>query len=174
MPNWNDGDILEVAKTMWMQGASGQYIADALTEKTGANVTKNAVIGKLNRLGMGEKRRNALGSVFYPTKTSHTPRMKRTQQAQRAEDAYREQAETKILAEQTKKRAREADIQLKTEIIVPPEERRNVLTRTAKQCHWPYDHPQSPDFHYCHHDHVPNLPYCDVHIHHAYVRLPKK
>jgi len=46
-------ESLEVLRRMWSQeGASASMIANALSDKFSARVSRNAVIGKVNRLGL--------------------------------------------------------------------------------------------------------------------------
>lgn len=49
--SWTDADV-ETLKTLWRKKNSASEIAEALTRQTGRYFTRNAIIGKINRLGL--------------------------------------------------------------------------------------------------------------------------
>ena len=50
--------VARVLRRLWRRGCTARQIANALNERYGLTLTRNAVIGKLHRMGMmGERRK---------------------------------------------------------------------------------------------------------------------
>ena len=147
---WTE-DRVEILKKLWAEGLSASQIAGRL-----GGVTRNAVIGKVHRLGLS-------GRTTTSRMKSHRPR--RITRARRAakpryagnpalrslyhpeSDAYQPQFE---------------------ELNIPLEERKSIQTLEEGHCRWPIGDPQDPDFHFCGKTKVEGLSYCKFHACRAY------
>ncbi|MEL6372858.1 MAG: GcrA family cell cycle regulator [Pseudomonadota bacterium] len=148
---WTD-ERVEILKKLWAEGLSASQIAGRLGE-----VTRNAVIGKVHRLGLS-------GRATTSRLKSHRPRVrsnaKRT--AKRRFDGkvsplgalYGGEAEPYVPPAE--------------EIEIPLEERKYIQTLEANDCRWPIGDPQSADFHFCGKPKAPGLPYCECHARRAF------
>jgi GcrA cell cycle regulator len=148
---WND-ERVELLKKLWADGLSASQIAGRL-----GGVTRNAVIGKVHRLGLS-------GRATTSRMKSHRPRA-RSQSARRlmkprfasiGNPAFRS-----LLAEEPYTPPAE-------ELVIPLAERKSIQTLTEISCRWPIGDPQLPDFHFCGRSKVTGLPYCDFHARRAF------
>jgi len=134
--SWTD-ERIERLKTMWAEGLSASQIARALGE-----VTRNAVIGKVHRLGLAgrataprvERPRPA------PAPRLHVPRVS----VMRAEPVVEEPLEPM------------------------PENAVTVADLSASVCRWPIGDPAQSDFRFCGRKAKAGAPYCEAHVRMAY------
>jgi GcrA cell cycle regulator len=149
---WND-ERVELLKKLWSDGLSASQIAGRL-----GGVTRNAVIGKVHRLGLS-------GRATTSRMKSHRPRA-RTQTARRlmkprfptmGNPAFRN-----LLAES------EPYTPPAEELDIPLNERKSIQTLTEISCRWPIGDPQHSDFHFCGRKKVTGLPYCEFHARRAF------
>lgn len=153
---WND-ERVEQLKKLWSEGLSASQIAGRL-----GSVTRNAVIGKVHRLGLS-------GRATTSRMKSHRPRPKAMQAAQAkrmGQKARFPQPGTSPLqrmlmeAEPFQASAEELDI--------PLAERKTIQTLTECTCRWPIGDPQHAEFHFCGKQKVAGLPYCEFHARRAF------
>jgi GcrA cell cycle regulator len=154
--SWND-ERVEALKKLWADGLSASQIAGRL-----GGVTRNAVIGKVHRLGLA-------GRATTSRMKSHRPRV-RTQAATRrlmnkarppvniGNPAFR----SLYLADS------EPYVPPAEDVVIPLAERKYIQTLTETCCRWPIGDPQQPDFHFCGKGKIPGLPYCEVHARRAF------
>jgi GcrA cell cycle regulator len=149
---WND-ERVELLKKLWSDGLSASQIAGRL-----GGVTRNAVIGKVHRLGLS-------GRATTSRMKSHRPRA-RSQSARRlmkprfanlGNPAFRN-----LLADS------EPYIPPAEELVIPLNERKSIQTLTEVSCRWPIGDPQLADFHFCGRNKVTGLPYCEFHARRAF------
>ena len=149
---WND-ERVELLKKLWSDGLSASQIAGRL-----GGVTRNAVIGKVHRLGLS-------GRATTSRMKSHRPRA-RSQSARRlmkprfaniGNPAFRN-----LLAESEPYRPPAE------ELVIPLNERKSIQTLTEISCRWPIGDPQLADFHFCGRKKVTGLPYCEFHARRAF------
>jgi len=149
---WND-ERVELLKKLWSDGLSASQIAGRL-----GGVTRNAVIGKVHRLGLS-------GRATTSRMKSHRPRA-RAQNARRlmkprfptiGNPAFRN-----LLAES------EPYTPPAEELEIPLNERKSIQTLTEVSCRWPIGDPQHTDFHFCGRKKVTGLPYCEFHARRAF------
>lgn len=137
--SWNDASV-KLLKKLWADGLSCSQISRFLYLETGGHFTRNAVIGKIHRMGLQE--RNA-----PPRKTAARPRLKLPP--------------TPLPDEPP---ACEPDA-----VVLQSGAHVTIATVGSKQCRWPHGDPQSMDFHLCGHQiSDPMSPYCDFHTRRAY------
>lgn len=150
---WND-ERVEVLKKLWSDGLSASQIAGRL-----GGVTRNAVIGKVHRLGLS-------GRATTSRMKSHRPRA-RTQSAKRLMKPrfanIGNPALRNLYLGDTEPYVPPAE-----EVVIPMNERKYIQTLTEVCCRWPIGDPQHADFHFCGKNKVAGLPYCDVHARRAF------
>lgn len=153
--SWND-ERVEVLKKLWADGLSASQIAGRL-----GGVTRNAVIGKVHRLGLS-------GRATTSRMKSHRPRT-RVQAANKRLARPRfvpnvgNPALRNLYLADTEPYAPPAE-----ELEIPLKERKYIQTLTEGCCRWPIGDPQHSDFHFCGKTKVTGLPYCEVHARRAF------
>ena len=154
--SWTD-DRVEMLKKLWADGLSASQIAAEL-----GGITRNAVIGKVHRLGLSGRAKAPSSSVPRPRKArapSHVFRSIRasmrgnTALATHAVAAY----ETEIEPEPEP-----------LENVIPIGQRCSILELTEDKCHWPIGDPGQADFFFCGGKTIIGLPYCGHHARIAY------
>ncbi len=151
---WTD-ERVEQLRQMWLDGLSASQIAARL-----GGVTRNAVIGKVHRLGLSGR--------GAPTRvTRRRPSVPRAPRAQTASTPRREQGakETAVAA------APEPE---ELEVISDPAMHANLLELNEQTCKWPNGDPGEESFHFCGQRSAPGLPYCAAHAKKAYQPLPSR
>ena len=150
--SWTD-ERVETLKTLWQEGLSASQIAAEL-----GGVTRNAVIGKVHRLGLSGR--------GQPTTTAK--RQRRTPE-EAAVRRTRQPVTIGSLALQTDMEAvAEPAPQLRRNVVVPIAKRLTIEALTERTCKWPIGDPGNEDFHFCGHDSLESLPYCEYHAGMAY------
>lgn len=155
---WTD-DRVELLKKLWAEGLSASQIANQL-----GGVTRNAVIGKVHRLGLSGRtttsRAKAPRARRRPAHTHNRasrPQM-RTQGSAALKPAYDADAEEEF-------QLAPAPI---LELVIPPNERASILTLTETKCRWPIGDPGDEEFHFCGRHSEAGVPYCEHHSSIAY------
>ena len=143
--SWTE-ERVELLKRLWAEGRSARYIGHEL------GVTRNAVIGKVSRLGL-------TGRIKPDRpKAPRAPRPRRVRNLGKAGFALIEpQVEP------------DPYIPLE-EIEIPIEQRRSLKQLREHHCRWPVGDPQDEDFYFCGGHAVKDLPYCKAHCRIAYMR----
>jgi len=151
---WTD-ERVELLKKLWAEGLSASQIAGRL-----GGVTRNAVIGKVHRLGLSGRATSSRSSSPRPRRTN-VPRAKRTQAVMlgtRGATELKPQYETELDLVP-------APLQ---ELVIPLNERASILTLKEAMCRWPIGDPGEPEFHFCGRKSCGTLPYCEHHARMAY------
>lgn len=149
---WTD-ERVELLKKLWADGLSASQIAAEL-----GGITRNAVIGKVHRLGLSGRAKSPSSSAPRQRKTrapSHLMRISRP--AMRGNTALAH--------------AYEYDVDPEPEVIeniIPLGQRRALLELNEETCRWPIGDPATSDFFFCGGKPIPGLPYCSYHSRVAY------
>jgi GcrA cell cycle regulator len=150
---WND-ERVDVLKKLWADGLSASQIAGRL-----GGVTRNAVIGKVHRLGLS-------GRATTSRMKSHRPRVRalaaRRPMKTRLPHAGNSPFRVLCLGDS------EPYVPPAEELVIPLAERKYIQTLTESCCRWPIGDPQQPEFHFCGRKKIPGLPYCEVHARRAF------
>ena len=150
--SWTD-ERVELLKKLWADGLSASQIAAEL-----GGITRNAVIGKVHRLGLSGRAKSPSSSAPRPRKArAHSHMLRVSRPAMRGNTALAH--------------AYEYDIEPEPEIldnIIPIGQRRTLLELNEMTCRWPIGDPGSADFFFCGGQTVTNLPYCAYHSRVAY------
>jgi GcrA cell cycle regulator len=166
--SWTD-ERVERLKTLWSEGLSASQIAAEL----GA-VTRNAVIGKVHRLGLSGRAKPqvqpsrpqmpATGTASRvkaaPTRSVAQAPVSRTTAHPVSVGATALKADT--LAEQVLATAPAVDLE------PPTFERVTILSLNEQTCKWPIGDPGKPDFFFCGRKSDVGIPYCAFHARLAY------
>lgn len=170
---WTDERVATLSK-MWGEGQSASQIAKEL-----GGVTRNAVIGKVHRLGLS----NRATTTTKPkaTKPAAKPRVKA-----KAKETPVKVSTSKSITEIPQAR----DIPRKRPIItagkpLPPQpsasevsaealanvaeiekkaKKLNLMQLTERTCKWPIGDPATDDFWFCGHSVQAGKPYCETHV----------
>lgn len=147
----------DTLKKLWADGHSGSAIARRL-----GGVTRNAVIGKVHRLGLPLRVRPAKNERKRRHRV-YVPRPKPVPTT-----AY-----ARMLATMPKEEIAAPYV----ELDIPLKERQTIETLEKHHCRWPIGDPQHADFHFCGKQKVAGLSYCEFHARRAYappaVRRPR-
>ena len=154
---WTE-ERVEILKRLWQEGLSASQIAAEL-----GGVTRNAVIGKVHRLGLSGRGQP----------TTSIKRQRRAQQPQQQPSTMRRTNRQPMtignLALQTNIEALpDADIQPRHNVVVPIAKRLTIEMLTERTCKWPIGDPGHENFHFCGHDSLEATPYCEYHAGVAY------
>jgi GcrA cell cycle regulator len=176
--SWND-ERVELLKKMWSEGQSASQIAKEL-----GNVTRNAVIGKVHRLGLSN--RAGAAPVKPAEKVEAAPARPAPKVAETAVPAPEPRAE-KVAPQQ---QAAQPQVPARPKIVpagqpLPPQPSANeispealasvrevekkakritLMELTERTCKWPIGDPATDDFWFCGLAVQPGKPYCDAHV----------
>lgn len=156
--SWND-ERVELLKKLWSDGLSASQIAGRL-----GGVTRNAVIGKVHRLGLS-------GRATTSRMKSHRPRTRPQPNANPASKRLMKPRFANV-GNSALRNLYLGDNEPYTppaeELEIPLKERKYIQTLTENCCRWPIGDPQQADFHFCGKSKVAGLPYCEVHARRAF------
>ena len=149
---WTD-DRVDLLKKLWAEGLSASQIAGRL-----GSVSRNAVIGKVHRLGLSGRATTSRMKSHRPRQRMASKRMAKSRYATIGNPALRAlyNAETNVYLAPTE------------ELVIPVAERKSIQTLTEVTCRWPIGDPQHTEFHFCGKNKVPGLPYCEFHARRAF------
>ena len=183
--SWTD-ERVETLKKMWAEGQSASQIAKEL-----GGVTRNAVIGKVHRLGLS----NRVGGGAHDGADDEAPAAVRSEPSARASEPAARTADPAPRAATPPERpapttATITPIPLRKAIIpagqpLPPQPSANeispevlasvrevekhakkltLMELTERTCKWPIGDPATEDFWFCGLQSVPGKPYCEAHV----------
>ena len=180
--SWTD-ERVETLKRMWGEGQSASQIAKEL-----GGVTRNAVIGKVHRLGLsnrvgGKDEEEAEVAAAAPPKVEPAPRVVVEPMAPRAERPVERPAPPPGGATVTSLPVRKAIIpagqplppqpaanEISPEALASVREvekrakRLTLMELTERTCKWPIGDPATDDFWFCGLPSLPGKPYCEAHV----------
>ncbi len=152
--SWTD-ERVDLLKKLWSEGLSASQIAGRI-----GSVTRNAVIGKVHRLGLS-------GRATTSRMKTHRPRPRVVNQKRIAARARFPAVGNPALRALYQPDA-EPFVPAVEELVIPMHERKTLETLTETHCRWPIGDPQHADFHFCGKGKVPGLPYCELHARRAF------
>ena len=145
---WTD-ERVELLKKLWADGLSASQIAAEL-----GGITRNAVIGKVHRLGLSGRAKSPSSAAPRPRKARSSGQMLRVSRpAIRGNTAL----------------AYDYDLEPEPELLeIPVEQRKTLLQLNEHTCRWPVGDPGGSDFYFCGGETATDLPYCGYHCRVAY------
>lgn len=159
---WTD-ERVDLLKKLWADGLSASQIAGRL-----GGVTRNAVIGKVHRLGLSGRATTTRTKAARPRRAAARPKPQTG-----GGGAYMRtqgNAALKLYYETDEEQQPEAIIKpmLVQELYIPPDQRASILTLKETNCRWPIGDPTDDEFHFCGRDSLESGPYCEYHARVAY------
>ena len=151
--SWND-ERVETLKKLWQEGLSASQIASRI-----GGVTRNAVIGKVHRLGLSGR---------APTSRTSSPRPRPRISAPRRPAKPRFNSVGPMALRPGFQLEAEPYVSTYEELEIPAAERKSLLDLVESSCRWPIGDPQHQDFHFCNRSKVTGLPYCEFHSRRAF------
>lgn len=147
---WTE-DRVEMLKKLWTEGLSASQIARQM-----GGVTRNAVIGKVHRLGLSGRATPARVTTAKINSTATTgapsqPSIAATNLSYKEDDTLQHN-----------------ETPSEPEPILSKEERTSVLNLTEHTCKWPVGDPGTKNFHFCGARSKASSPYCETHAAQAY------
>ncbi len=177
--SWTD-ERVEMLKKMWSEGQSASQIAKEL-----GGVTRNAVIGKVHRLGLSNrsstpKESEAPAKPVETTKAKAAGKKETATKKQVAADAApAKPAAKEVTAPQRAKpivpagqplppQPSQSEISEETRANLAALEKKakklSLMQLTERTCKWPIGDPATEDFWFCGHPVQPGKPYCETHV----------
>ncbi len=182
--SWTDERVSRLTK-LWQDGLSASQIAADL-----GGVTRNAVIGKVHRLGMSNRDKPAgtggkkAATADKPASTQRrkseprragsaqpmgqpaggyaSPAFARTAQ-QSSAGATMGNAALKMELEEDVAEAPAPQHQAAEDVVIPISRKLDLLQLTESTCKWPTGDPTMPGFSFCGHQTAEDKPYCEHH-----------
>ncbi|MEM9392880.1 MAG: GcrA family cell cycle regulator [Pseudomonadota bacterium] len=182
--SWTD-ERVEILKTMWGEGKSASQIAKEL-----GGVTRNAVIGKVHRLGLSNRNGGAGSAKSAPKEPARATSGSSTQTASAASKAAVKPTRVKEPSPEPMTAAPVAPTLLRKPIVpagqpLPPQPSANeispealasvrevekkakklsLMELTERTCKWPIGDPATDDFWFCGLPVQAGKPYCEAHV----------
>lgn len=144
---------VDILKQLWKDGLTASQISKRL-----GGVTRNACIGKVRRLSLPFR-----GSG----RPKYNPGASRSIATPRELKARRTQARARVSTVQELFKA-EAYVSSSPELVIPINERKQLVDLTSSDCCSPIGDPKEKDFHFCGRPRVVGLPYCEHHARRNY------
>jgi GcrA cell cycle regulator len=139
--NWTE-DRVEMLAKLWEEGLSASAIAAQI-----GGVTRNAVIGKVHRLGLAGR--------IKPAATAIPPKTKK--------DGAGMVSGNLALKTEEQPQAQESVMTLYPDNVIPMAQRVNLMGLKESTCRFPVGDPTSKDFYFCGGRSDINTPYCAFH-----------
>jgi GcrA cell cycle regulator len=153
--NWTD-ERVEMLRKLWTDGLSASQIAAEM-----GGVTRNAVIGKVHRLGLSGRAKPAQPAQRQRRVRPQTP-SRPTMPAVRGNTALATQAAPDLRPQA------EPLPETLPDNVVPIAQRCSILQLNESTCRWPVGDPSSADFYFCGAKSQTGVPYCAHHARIAY------
>ncbi len=141
---WTE-ERVETLKKLWAEGLSAAQIANKI-----GGVTRNAVIGKVHRLGLSGR--------ATPTKPQRGCAPSAPQQPQGATAAPPREEIKSVIPEP----------EFAAPLVLDTGDSATVATIQNNMCKWPIGDPARDDFHFCGQPTLPGKSYCAYHAHMAF------
>jgi GcrA cell cycle regulator len=149
---WSEPRV-ELLKKLWESGLSASQIAAEI-----GDVTRNAVIGKVHRLGLSGRAKSPATAAPRQRKARPAQQMMRVSRpVSRGNTALAHAFEVEEVADP-----------VTFDNVVPMSQRLSLLELNEATCHWPVGDPSSPEFFFCGGKALTGLPYCTHHSRVAY------
>jgi GcrA cell cycle regulator len=160
--SWTDENV-ELLRKLWLDGRSASQISSQL----GHGLTRNAVIGKVHRLGLAGRAKSPLSASSSP-RPAPTPRVaSRSSSIGGARAAVRGATALALSPEPMLERLPA----FHEDVVVPMSLRVTIVELKESMCRWPLGDPTSSEFRYCGSPAANGSPYCAHHGKLAYQPL---
>ena len=164
---WTDERIKQL-RQLWSEGQSASKIAEQL-----GGVTRNAVIGKIHRLGLSNRSENSEKKIITK-KRGRPPKVKNTDNFQKQTDDSKNKKFSQINSDKfddlhvdglgnDKNILPEATLASIAE-LEENAKKLNLMELTERTCKWPIGDPATENFWFCGHPSEQGKPYCSTHV----------
>ncbi|GIL02295.1 MAG: hypothetical protein BroJett030_21940 [Alphaproteobacteria bacterium] len=157
--SWTD-ERVNLLKKLWSDGFSASQIAAEL-----GSVTRNAVIGKVHRLGLsGRTKTQASAAASRPKRPVRNG-------AYVARTGHNGQRATLVRSQLRLAEGHEGRPAEEEELAAPLPLELKLTQLTERTCKWPIGDPATDAFHFCGHQPRDGSPYCPYHFRIAYQQV---
>jgi GcrA cell cycle regulator len=140
--SWTD-ERVELLRKLWNDGLSASQVAAEI----GAGITRNAVIGKIHRLGLSQR---AKTPVAQRPRAAAKPATARPQtSATRPAASHGPAVMGNVALALTPHIMPSPDLRPQEEVVIPLSERVTLMELRESMCRWPIGDPTSPEFRFC-------------------------
>ena len=164
---WTDERIKQL-RQLWSEGQSASKIAEKL-----GGVTRNAVIGKIHRLGLSNRSENSEKKIITK-KRGRPTKVKNTDNFQKQVDNNKNKDFSQINSDKfddlhvdglecDKNMLPEATLANIAE-LEENAKKLNLMELTERTCKWPIGDPATENFWFCGHPSEQGKPYCSTHV----------
>lgn len=161
--SWTD-DRVELLSKFWQEGRSASQIAAEL----GLGVTRNAVIGKVHRLGLAGRPKPAVAAQSR----AKPKQIVRPAVEARIEPNY--DSPVTVLPISVPSYATPSQVGI-SEVVIPFSERVTIMDLRESSCRWPMGDPMNPEFRFCGaRTGAAGGPYCVAHSRMAFQPAPER
>ncbi|MEW5420485.1 GcrA family cell cycle regulator [Amorphus sp. 3PC139-8] len=177
--SWTD-ERVSLLQKLWSEGLSASQIATQL-----GGVSRNAVIGKIHRLGLSGRAKTAAQPrprKQRPATSKPTPRVAAGGSGGGSGgggNAATVARATRVVGNTALKLVVESEVATQPAPVgqadvVPFGERKTLMELNEHTCRWPMGDPGSSDFAFCGRESTPGQPYCSAHARVAYQPVPDR
>ncbi len=162
---WTD-ERVELLKKLWAEGLSASRIATEI-----GDVSRNAVIGKVHRLGLAGRAKEKGSSAPRPRKRQNTAAPTAPRKSSAPRPAFPKPAPVRNVSlnpDDPTEAVEIVDHRHFDAAAMPQCERVTIMELRDSMCRWPLGDPLTPEFRFCGGDAVIGLPYCPHHCSIAY------
>ena len=169
--SWTD-ERVEALRVMWSEGKSASQIAKEL-----GGVTRNAVIGKVHRLGLSNRvggiepegeaarpGRRAAGARARARGRGAAAGRRRARAGKEAVAPARPKPPGQLVPPQPAPSEISAEALANLAEVAKKARRLSLMQLTERTCKWPVGDPATDDFWFCGLPTVPGKPYCETHV----------
>jgi len=162
--SWTD-ERVELLRKLWLEGLSASQIAGELAN----GITRNAVIGKVHRLGLS-------GRIKAQAAPSTRVRLKQQQPQRTVVSRSSGSVIRGNTALALKDEPYEQVMPRPETIVIPISERVTIMELKESMCRWPHGDPASAEFRYCgaKKPGTSEGPYCSYHTNMAYQPMQER
>jgi GcrA cell cycle regulator len=139
--SWTD-ERVELLRQHWTEGKSASQIASLL----GHGLTRNAIIGKVHRLGLTGRAKSASPTPSRPRPAPSQQPVHRPPRAISSASRVVHGATALAIAPLAEP---EAEPEVYESVVLPMSLRVTIVELRETMCRWPLGDPASPDFRYC-------------------------
>ena len=153
--SWTD-ERVELLRQLWLDGKSASQISAQL----GHGLTRNAVIGKVHRLGLAGRAKSPSSTVSTP-RPAPTPRI--APRASSGGGAPRTAVRGNTALALSPEPMLDTRPVFLEDVVVPMSLRVTIVELKEAMCRWPLGDPSSSEFRYCGSPSTGAGPYCTHH-----------
>ncbi|PWB83529.1 MAG: GcrA cell cycle regulator [Methylocystaceae bacterium] len=155
--SWTD-ERVELLRKLWNEGLSASQVAAEI----GAGITRNAVIGKIHRLGLSQRAKTPIAARPRVAKPPRTQTVTQTR-------PLAPSVVGNVALALAPRALALPDVRPQEEVVIPLSERVTIMELREAMCRWPIGDPTSAEFRFCGAKSPGGgSPYCGYHAQVAY------